>query len=220
MPHGRLERVVRSTLLSISIALAITAIGPACIVSPCIRRWIIQRVNTKKHNARKECQGPQPSRSGAAAKHKDPAPDDYERRANIAHAVHLVPSNDRVERPATMPVPRPDAAHDASRSARTRCLGVRCLCTRPLHCNLGSGESNFLIEQCCPRWLTVRSHDMLERMLLALPRHLQKHRARTGHVCPGQSRPRATTIDASRGKVRPVSEEMDDRATKSHSHEA
>jgi len=30
-------------------------------------------------------------------------------------------SNDRVERPATLPVPRPDAAHDAPRSAPTRC---------------------------------------------------------------------------------------------------
>jgi hypothetical protein len=30
-------------------------------------------------------------------------------------------SNDRVERPATMTRPRPDAAHDAPRSARTRC---------------------------------------------------------------------------------------------------
>ncbi len=30
-------------------------------------------------------------------------------------------SNDRVERPATFPVPRPDAAHHASRSAPTRC---------------------------------------------------------------------------------------------------
>jgi hypothetical protein len=29
--------------------------------------------------------------------------------------------NDRVERPATMTVPRPEAAYDASRSARTRC---------------------------------------------------------------------------------------------------
>ena len=29
--------------------------------------------------------------------------------------------NDRVERPTTMTVPRPDAAHDASRSARTCC---------------------------------------------------------------------------------------------------
>src|SRR5450631_3178769 len=29
--------------------------------------------------------------------------------------------NDRVERPATMTMPRPDAAHYASRSARTRC---------------------------------------------------------------------------------------------------
>jgi hypothetical protein len=33
---------------------------------------------------------------------------------------HLTP-NDRVERPATMTVPRPDAAHNAPRSARTRC---------------------------------------------------------------------------------------------------
>ena len=32
-----------------------------------------------------------------------------------------VQSNDRVERPATMTVPRPDAAHHAPRSARTRC---------------------------------------------------------------------------------------------------
>jgi hypothetical protein len=32
-----------------------------------------------------------------------------------------LPPNDRVERPATMTVPRPDAAHDAPLSARTRC---------------------------------------------------------------------------------------------------
>jgi hypothetical protein len=34
--------------------------------------------------------------------------------------LHMI-SNDRVERPATMTVPRPDAAHHATRSARTRC---------------------------------------------------------------------------------------------------
>ena len=33
----------------------------------------------------------------------------------------MVMSNDPVERPATMTVPRPDAAHHASRPARTRC---------------------------------------------------------------------------------------------------
>jgi len=33
----------------------------------------------------------------------------------------LMTSNDRVERPATMTMPRPDAAHDTSRSARTHC---------------------------------------------------------------------------------------------------
>jgi hypothetical protein len=36
------------------------------------------------------------------------------------HERHAMP-NDRVERPATMTVPRTDAAHGASRSARTTC---------------------------------------------------------------------------------------------------
>src|SRR5450631_2831829 len=38
-------------------------------------------------------------------------------------ALHVasMPHNDRVERPAAMTVPRPDAAHDAPRSAPTRC---------------------------------------------------------------------------------------------------
>ena len=36
-------------------------------------------------------------------------------------------ANDRAERPATMPMPRPDAAHHASRSAPTRCYASRCL---------------------------------------------------------------------------------------------
>ena len=38
-----------------------------------------------------------------------------------ARTIGFMPANDRVERPDTMPVPRPDAAHDAPRSARTRC---------------------------------------------------------------------------------------------------
>src|ERR1700680_812653 len=42
--------------------------------------------------------------------------------ATIAPGFHLgMRSNDRVERPSTTAVPRPDAAHDAPRSARTRC---------------------------------------------------------------------------------------------------
>ena len=38
----------------------------------------------------------------------------------LSHLAGKMP-NDRVERPAMMAMPRPDAAHDASRSAPTRC---------------------------------------------------------------------------------------------------
>jgi hypothetical protein len=41
--------------------------------------------------------------------------------AEIRGLITFVRSNDRVERPATTPVPRPDAAHHGSRSAPTRC---------------------------------------------------------------------------------------------------
>jgi hypothetical protein len=45
------------------------------------------------------------------------------RQGDNAHARDCLQmmANDRVERPATMPMPRPDAAHHASRSAPTRC---------------------------------------------------------------------------------------------------
>ncbi len=36
-------------------------------------------------------------------------------------SLFCMPSNDQVERPATMTAPRTDAAHHASRSAPTRC---------------------------------------------------------------------------------------------------
>ena len=36
-------------------------------------------------------------------------------------------ANDRAERPATMPMPRPDAARYASRSASNALLGISCL---------------------------------------------------------------------------------------------
>jgi hypothetical protein len=55
-------------------------------------------------------------------------PQNSSKRATGDHSFSLVStpalsvtSNDRVERPATTAVPRPDAAHDALRSARTRC---------------------------------------------------------------------------------------------------
>jgi hypothetical protein len=40
--------------------------------------------------------------------------------ATMHQTATFMTSNDRVERPATMTVPRPDAAHDVSRSAPTR----------------------------------------------------------------------------------------------------
>ncbi len=41
-------------------------------------------------------------------------------------AEYSMAANDRVERPTTMTVPRPDAAHDAPRSAPTNCLRRHC----------------------------------------------------------------------------------------------
>jgi hypothetical protein len=51
------------------------------------------------------------------------APNSMRTSANVPglRLVADMTTNDRVERPATMTAQRPDAAHDASRSARTRC---------------------------------------------------------------------------------------------------